>query len=110
MKPAIDTDLITLHAPRDFRGEAATTFLAEAEASVTPQLRVLELDFSDTAVTDGGGIGALLELHHWCVAHAPQVSLRLLDPLPEIRHLLELARLHHLYVIIGSRDSFDPQS
>lgn len=106
MKTAPATDLITLHAPRDFRGEAATALLAEAEASLIPNLHVLELDFSDTVLMDGSGLGVLLELHRYTTGRTPHVSLRILDPLPEIRHLLELGRLHHLFAIIGSNHPF----
>lgn len=59
----------------------------------------LEIDLSQTTFVDSCGLGALVALHKAVAAR--DGKLRLLNPQPAVRQLLELTRLNHVFEVVS---------
>lgn len=60
---------------------------------------VIEIDLSQTRFVDSSGLGALFALYR-STAQRNGIVLRLLNPRPEIRQLLELTQMQQLFEIV----------
>lgn len=60
---------------------------------------VIEIDLASTRFVDSSGLGALFALYR-ATADSDGVVLRLLNPRPEIRQLLELTQMQQLFEIV----------
>ena len=60
---------------------------------------VIEIDLSSTRFVDSSGLGALFALYR-AMAQRNGSVLRLLNPRPEIRQLLELTQMQQLFEIV----------
>lgn len=59
--------------------------------------RNIELDLSQATFVDSCGLGALIALHKTaCARHG---ALRLVNPRPAVRQILELTRMHRIFEI-----------
>jgi anti-sigma B factor antagonist len=87
------SDIVELTAVNsgDFR-EQVNTALAESPT-------VVEVDLSRTRFLDSSGLGALFALYR-SVGDSSGTTLRLLNPAPEVRQLLELTQMQQLFEIV----------
>jgi stage II sporulation protein AA (anti-sigma F factor antagonist) len=60
-------------------------------------LRVLVLDLSAVEQLDAGGLGVLLLLRRWTLQH--RVQMKLVDPSPFVRRVLEATHLNTVFEI-----------
>lgn len=60
---------------------------------------VIEIDLSQTQFVDSSGLGALFALYR-STGNGKNVTLRLLNPAPEIQQLFELTQMHQLFEIV----------
>ena len=77
----------------------SATFRNEVEAALGGSPSMIEIDLSQTRFMDSSGLGALFALYR-ATAQRENVSLRLLDPTPEIQQLLELTQMQQLFEIV----------
>ena len=77
------------------RGKALEEF--EARLEQLEQVRVLVLDLSELEQLDAGGLGILLQLRRWAWQHS--VQMRLVNPSPFVRRVLEATRLASVFEI-----------
>jgi len=78
----------------------ANEFREQARAAMTDGQKHIEIDLSQTAFIDSCGLGALIALHK--TACSLNGSVRLLNPQPPVRQILELTRMHHIFQITRS--------
>ncbi len=75
------------------------SFREEVNGALAACPAVIEIDLSKTRFIDSSGLGALLALYR--VATEPGgTTLRLLNPTPEVQHLLELTQMQQLFEIV----------
>ena len=95
---------------RMVRGAALDAFRRRIEQ--LDRLRVLVLDLSDIQVLDAGGLGTLLLVRRWVTQNS--AKLKLVDPPPFFRRLLEATRLSSVFEISSLKDALSilrpPQS
>ena len=73
-------------------------FRDEVSAVLPTAPSVIEIDLSLTRFVDSSGLGALFALYR-ATAQRDGITLRLLNPRPEIRQLLELTQMQQLFEI-----------
>jgi anti-anti-sigma factor len=88
---------------RIVRGEPLH-FLKEAVTSLKNP-RMVVLDLSDVEMLDGGGLGMLIFLHRWTRDNG--IQLKLVNPAPFVREMLDRTRLTCLFNVSSIDDAFD---
>jgi anti-sigma B factor antagonist len=97
MKLEIQGDTLRISEVKEFGATIATTVRDRARAALGAEQKNIEVDLSQTTFIDSAGLGALIALHKTaCSRHG---AVRLLHPQPQVRQLLELTRMHHLFDI-----------
>ncbi len=77
----------------------SSSFRDEVNAMLPGSPPLIEIDLSQTRFVDSSGLGALFALYR-ATAQRTGVILRLLNPRPEIRQLLELTQMQQLFEIV----------
>jgi len=78
----------------------SASFREEVNAALPGAPPLIEIDLSQTRFVDSSGLGALFALYR-TTAQRSGVVLRLLNPRPEIRQLLELTQMQQLFEIVS---------
>ena len=93
---------LTVSDVREMSAANARLFRNEVCAVLAPGLKRIEIDLSQTSVVDSCGLGALVSLYKAANEHSCPggVRVRLLQPPPPVRQILELTRLHRLFEIV----------
>ena len=86
---------------RMVRGAALDGFRRRIEQ--LDRLRVLVLDLSEIQLIDAGGLGTLLLVRRW--ATQCSAKLKLVDPPPFFRRILEATRLTSVFEISSLKDA-----
>lgn len=74
-------------------------FREDVNAALRDSPTLVEIDLSQTRFLDSSGLGALFALYR-TVGEASGVTLRLVNPAPEVRQLLELTQMQQLFEIV----------
>ena len=74
-------------------------FRDEVTAALGNSPAVIEIDLSKTRFLDSSGLGALFALYR-TAGTSSGLTLRLLNPTPEVRQLLELTQMQQLFEIV----------
>ncbi len=77
----------------------SASFRDQVSAVLPAELGVIEIDLSSTRFVDSSGLGALFALYR-ATAQRNGVVLRIVNPRPEIRQLLELTQMQQLFEIV----------
>jgi anti-anti-sigma factor len=92
------------------RGAALEEFRSRIER--LEGLRILVLDLSNVEHIDAGALGALLLLRRWALQHS--VGMKLVNPSPFVRRVLEATRLTAVFEIASLEEALSilraPQS
>jgi anti-anti-sigma factor len=64
--------------------------------------RIVVLDLSQVEFMDGGGLNALVSLHHWAGNHG--IQLKLVNPSRLVREMLTRTRLNRVFDISSLHD------
>lgn len=78
----------------------AAAFQAEVSAALPAHPGVIEVDLGQTATVDCSGLGALVAVYDHAQQRNRGATLRVVDPPPPVRQLLELTRLHRIFPIV----------
>ena len=97
--------IVALIAPPDFEGQSALDWKIESMAKLTKDTTTIEIELADTKTMDSSGLTALLALNEMVAKRNGEV--RLINPSTPVTQLLELTRLHRVFVI--SRERTAPQ-
>lgn len=76
----------------------SATFRDEVSAALRAFPTVIEVDLSKTQFLDSSGLGALFSLYQ--AGMVSDIPVRLLNPTPEVRQLLELTQMQQLFEIV----------
>ena len=74
-------------------------FRQEVEIALGGAPSVIEINLSQTRFMDSSGLGALFALYR-ATAQRSDMTLRILNPTPEIQQLLELTQMQQLFEIV----------
>lgn len=74
-------------------------FRDEINAALRDAPALVEINLSKTRFMDSSGLGALFSIYR-TVGASSGTTLRLLNPTPEIRQLLELTQMQQLFEIV----------
>ena len=74
-------------------------FREQVNTALRESPTLVEIDLSKTRFLDSSGLGALFALYR-SVGDSSGTTLRLLNPTPEIRQLLELTQMQQLFEIV----------
>jgi anti-sigma B factor antagonist len=74
-------------------------FREEVRAALPEAPPVIEIDLSETRFVDSSGLGALFALYR-AAGEDDGITLRLLNPKPEVQQLLELTQMEQLFEIV----------
>lgn len=64
-----------------------------------PENGTVEIDLSETAFLDSSGLGTLIALKR--IAQERQGRVRLINPAPQAKRLIELTRIHQIFDIVN---------
>lgn len=98
MKIQSNGDTLRISDVKEINADNASRFREQASAALSNGERNIEVDFSETRFLDSSGLGALVALHK--AACNREGALRLVNPTPPVRQILELTRLHHVFEIV----------
>jgi len=77
----------------------AAAFRVELNTALTTLPTLIEIDLSETRFLDSSGLGAFFALYR-TTSESGGTTLRLLNPKPEIRRLLELMQMQQLFEVV----------
>lgn len=77
----------------------ADDFRSAFDAAVLPDVKTIDIDFSRTDFMDCGGVGALVALGKSLQHSRSGPSIRLHNPSPVVRRILQLTRLGDLFPV-----------
>jgi anti-sigma B factor antagonist len=95
MKMELGEDAVRVSAVEELGAANANAFRDWVRAGLTGPQKHIEIDLSQTTFLDSCGLGALVALHK--TACSRQGRLRLLNPLPPVRQILELTQLDRVF-------------
>lgn len=75
------------------------SFREEMNAALQESPSLIEIDLSKTRFLDSSGLGVLFALYR-TVGETAGTTLRLINPTPEIKQLLELTQMQQLFEIV----------
>lgn len=94
------SDTLRVSEVTELCSEDADLFLNQISIALPPRPASVEVDLSETEAIDISGLAALIEVYREAESRRPGVTLRLIDPTPPVRHLIELTRLNHVFAIV----------
>jgi anti-sigma B factor antagonist len=94
MKLEIQTDTLHVSGLERLGAQNANAFRASVDQAFSPNQKNIDIDLSETVFMDSCGLGALVSLRK--SAANRQGNLRLLNPQPPIRQILELTRMDRI--------------
>ena len=99
MKTSAANSILTISNLRELTASTAAEAKNQARLRFTKDLSGIDFDCHDLEFLDSSGLGALISLQK--LAHERQGIFRLLSPRPVIMQILELTRLHRIFVIVA---------
>ncbi len=91
---------LTVTGIEELAANNAAQFKDEVRAAITDSHTTLDVDMSVVGFLDSSGLGALIALHKTMAGRNGVV--RLLDPTPVARQVLELTRMHRIFEMTGN--------
>ena len=82
----------------ELNSAGAATFRDEIRGALQTNHQRIDLDFSQTRFVDSSGLGALIAVHKTLCGQGG--SLRILNPTPQVRQILELTRMHRNFDVV----------
>lgn len=98
MKMEAQGDTLRISGLTELGAANSNHFRDQARAALADTQTTIEIDLSQTTFLDSCGLGALIALHK--TACNRNGLLRLLNPLPPVRQVLELTRLNRIFDIV----------
>lgn len=103
MKITTEADTLRISDLRELTEATGDALVDAIHAELTPAHAAIEFDLSHVQGIDSEIIDVLLALHEEFHLEDRPLVWRVNHPSPELRQLLELVRLHHLFEIIPPR-------
>ncbi|MBI3885772.1 MAG: STAS domain-containing protein [Opitutae bacterium] len=100
MNIEIDRDTVRVTGLPALDRPTAEAFAEQVSAALPPRPETIEVDLAETGKVDCIGLGALVEVFDQAQRRNRAVTLRVIDPTPPARQLLELTRLHRIFPVV----------
>ncbi len=100
MKMQIQGDTLRITEVKELDVASSNDFRNQACAALTAAQKNIEIDLSQTVLLDSCGLGTLISLHK--TTSNRNGAVRLLNPTPGVRQILDLTRMHRIFEIIKS--------
>ena len=100
MKIQVLGETIRISDVKELGTANSNDFRDQARAALTPAQKNIDIDLSETLLLDSCGLGMLISLHKTTCSRNGIV--RLLNPTPGVRQILELTRMHRLFEIVNN--------
>lgn len=94
----IQGDTLRITEVQELGAANSTALRDEARSALGPEQKNIEIDLSQTCFVDSCGLGTLIALHKTACSRRGMV--RLLNPTPAVRQVLELTHMHRLFDIV----------
>lgn len=98
MKIQILGDTLRISDVEELDLGSSNAFRTEARAALVNGQKNIEIDLSQTRALDSCGLGTLISLHK--LTSDRHGIVRLLNPAPAVRQILELTRMHRIFQIV----------
>jgi anti-sigma B factor antagonist len=98
MKIHYQANTLVLSDITDLNAVNSASLRDEARAALREDVRLIDIDLSQTRFVDSSGLGTLIALHKTMVARGGAVGI--LNPTPAVQQILELTRLHRVFEIV----------
>ena len=98
MNIQVDGETLRISGVAELGAANSDTFRDQVRGAMTDSQKNLEINLSETLYLDSCGLGALIALHK--TACSRNGTVRLLNPTPPVRQILELTRMHRLFQIV----------
>jgi anti-sigma B factor antagonist len=95
----LEGNTLRVGAITELNATNAANFRDDIRTALTDTVNTLDVDFSATTFVDSSGLGALIALHKTMATRGGCV--RILNPAPTVRQILELTRLHRVFEIVN---------
>ena len=100
MKIQVERETLRISEVKELGAANADEFRDQARASLTHDLKAVDIDLSQTTFLDSCGLGALISLHKTMRERSGVV--RLMHPSPGVLQILELTRMQRVFEIVKS--------
>ncbi len=100
MKLESKGDTLHVNGVRELGATNANEFRDWVREALQPEHKNIVVDLSQTTFVDSCGLGALVALHK--TACGRQGSLKLLNPQPSVKQILDLTRLSRVFEVARS--------
>ena len=100
MKIEITEDLMRVSDLPELDERQAASFRTEFAAALPACPGIIEVNLERTMRVDYSGLAALVVALDQAQQRNPAVTLRVVDPSPPVRQLLELTRLHRIFSVV----------
>lgn len=99
MKITQDGDSLNISDVKDLCSANSETFHHEVCRSLSPNVKTIEVDLSQTRFVDSCGLGALTGVYKTATRNG-DVTLRLVNPSAPLQQMFELTRLHRIFEVV----------
>ncbi len=103
MKIESDSNTLRVTALKEITEASGGILQETVRNALAEEHDTVEIDLASVRALDSGGVSALVALYEMVARHRSDLTMRVLNPAPPVRQLLELMRLHHLVDITPSR-------
>jgi len=100
MKTQVQGDTLRVSEVAQLGAAHAKPFRDSVRSALGSEQKNIDVDLSQTTFMDSCGLGALIELNK--SASRRNGRLRVINPQPPVRQILELTQMHRLFEIVGS--------
>lgn len=98
MKMQIQGDTLHITEVKELDVANSSNFRNQTREALTEAQKNIEIDLSQTLLLDSCGLGTLISLHK--ITCSRNGAVRLLNPNPSVRQILELTRMHRIFEIV----------
>jgi len=98
MNISIHGDTLSIEGVKELSAANASAFRDEVRTAMREPLRNIEIDLSQALFLDSCGLGVLVALHK--TACNRNGLVRLINPAPAVRQILELTRMHRIFEVV----------
>ena len=98
MNIKIRGETLSIDGVKELSAANADEFRHEVRAAIKEPVRNIEIDLSQALFLDSCGLGALVSVHK--AACNLNGTVRLLNPAPPVRQILDLTRMHRIFEIV----------
>lgn len=99
MKVQTRGETLAITGLKELAAANSQSFRDQVRAALTDEQKNIEIDLSQMMFIDSCGLGALISLHKTVCGRQGQI--RLLNPTPPVRQILELTRMQRIFDIIS---------